>query len=255
MGPATPLGWLACGVALLGASILMDLSGCYFASGLSDFEVVAGGAASGGEGGAGAGGDGGSAASGGSGGTAGAGGAGVVVLDLAVSQPSDDAEECMASGDMNLHSSDLELGEEQNGWGAQMVGIRFQQVTIPYASTILSARLDLVVNESGGGPTDLVIHGHASGQAFPFLNVSTDLTARDLTTASVDWTSVPAWDQLGATQSSPELRTIVQELVDEQGWQAQSLVLLIKGTGRRTAVAFNGSANDAPSLHIEYLAP
>ncbi len=241
--------------------MVLGVSACHLASGLSDFEVLAGGAAaSGGDGGsAAAGGNGGAAAFGGIGGsagTAGAGGAVVVILDVPVAQPSDDAEESAADGTMYLHSSDLELGEEQDGWGAQIVGLRFRQVTIPQGSTILTARLELVVDTTGGGPTAVVFHGQASDHAFPFLNIPTDLTSRAVTDASVAWAPVPSWNQPGVTQTSPELSGIVQELVDRLGWEANnSLVLVIQGTGRRTAVAHDESPTDAPSLHVEYLAP
>jgi hypothetical protein len=45
----------------------------------------------------------------------------------------------------------------------------------------------------------------------------------------------------------------VQEIVDRPGWvSGDPLAFIVSGSGRRTAVAFNGGAALAPKLHIEY---
>jgi hypothetical protein len=45
----------------------------------------------------------------------------------------------------------------------------------------------------------------------------------------------------------------VQEIIDRPGWvSGNPLAFIVTGSGRRTAVAFNGGAALAPRLHIEY---
>jgi len=236
---------------------LLSASACNLASGLSEFEVLpAGHTSTSGGGSGGAAGAGGAGGSGTSSGTGGSGGAGVQSVDQPIAQPSGDVEESLATGAVVLDSADLELGEEQDGWGAQLVGLRFDNLPIPRFATIQSAHIDFVVDEAVAGPTSVVLHGQASDHAFPFMAIATDLSARTRTDGSVSWDDVPPWDQAGVTQASPDLSPLVQEIVDRQGWESDNaLVIIIEGTGRRTAVAYDSSPESAPSLHVEYLLP
>jgi hypothetical protein len=52
---------------------------------------------------------------------------------------------------------------------------------------------------------------------------------------------------------TPDLSTIVQEIVDRPSWaENNSMVFIIEGTGERTAEAFDGESGSAALLHIEY---
>jgi hypothetical protein len=52
-------------------------------------------------------------------------------------------------------------------------------------------------------------------------------------------------------QRTPELKTLVQAVIDLGGWQSgRPLAFIIRGTGRRTAESYEGEG--APLLHIEY---
>ncbi len=63
-----------------------------------------------------------------------------------------------------------------------------------------------------------------------------------------DWTSVGS---RGPDQRTPDLSAVVQEIVDRPGWSSgNALVLVVDGSGGRTAEAYNGSA--PPVLHLEY---
>ena len=49
---------------------------------------------------------------------------------------------------------------------------------------------------------------------------------------------------------------MIQEIVHRAGWASgNALAILITGSGHRTAYSFDGSASDAPLLHIEYGGP
>jgi hypothetical protein len=57
----------------------------------------------------------------------------------------------------------------------------------------------------------------------------------------------------GAEQRTPELASVIQQIVDRAGWQSgNALALFVTGSGHRTAVAFDGAATGAALLHIEY---
>ncbi len=54
-------------------------------------------------------------------------------------------------------------------------------------------------------------------------------------------------------QRTPDLKSIVQEIVDRAGWaQNNSMAFIITGTGKRTARAYDVSATKAPKLVITY---
>jgi len=55
------------------------------------------------------------------------------------------------------------------------------------------------------------------------------------------------------TQQTPDLKTVVQEIIGHPGWQSGNpLTFLINGTGTRNAYSFERSPAHAPLLVIEY---
>ena len=69
------------------------------------------------------------------------------------------------------------------------------------------------------------------------------------------WTPT-AWTA-GAKYQSPELKDVVQEIVNRGGWTGGNTLALVfrLGTGRRDAVAYEGGAAKAPVLVIEFTPP
>jgi hypothetical protein len=52
---------------------------------------------------------------------------------------------------------------------------------------------------------------------------------------------------------TPDLKTIVQEIVDRGTWQSgNAMSFIITGTGHRTAVSYEGQTGYAPLLHVTY---
>ena len=172
-------------------------------------------------------------------------------LDLQVSQDSDDAEERLSSGAVNLGSWDLDLTDD-NG-NVQTVGIRFQNVTIPQGANIQEAHVTFYAAGVQTGDTDLLFQGHDTDDAPTFSEASGDISGRTITSASIPWDNVPPWTTLGDPYDSPNLAPIIQEIVDRGGWTSgNGLALLISGTGKRDAESFDGDPGMAPELHITY---
>src|SRR4030042_1089632 len=71
--------------------------------------------------------------------------------------------------------------------------------------------------------------------------------------------SPPPWtvlNQAGVDQRIPNLASIIQEIVNRTGWSSgNSIVIIIGGTGKRTADAYEGVQTAAPLLHIEWSIP
>ena len=176
-------------------------------------------------------------------------------VERRVAQSSDDAEEGSPTAPVYLDSSDLELTfDPELAQTNQMVGLRFTQVDIPSQITVTRAYLEFVVDEVNVETTTLQISGEATANALTFTTTPADLSHRRHTTATVAWSVVPAWITVGDIVRTPDLTPLVQELINHTDWRAgNALAFLIQGTGRRTAVAFDGNPQAAPLLHIEYM--
>jgi hypothetical protein len=176
-------------------------------------------------------------------------------LDIRVNHDDDTNEERVVGGATDWHSSDLELGAESGGTsGLQIVGVRFLNVSIPQGAIITNAFIEFTTDETDSEDTDLVIEGEADDNAARFTNVAGQMATRTRTTASVAWDNVPAWGTVGETgvkQQTPDVKTIVQEIVDRSGWAGNAMVFFITGTGKRVAESAADAAK-APILHVEY---
>jgi len=173
-------------------------------------------------------------------------------IDVIVRASSDDAEE-EASGWVYLNSSDLELVEDTT---IQTVGIRFQSIAIPKSSQIISAYIQFQVDEVSSGVTNLNLCGEAQDNPDTFTSTNFNISSRVKTSSSIDWSPLP-WTVVGQTgidQRTPDISPIIQEVVNRSGWvEGNSLVIIINGSGERTAGAYDGTRTGAPILHIEYV--
>jgi len=175
----------------------------------------------------------------------------VAALERKVSTMKDDVEE-KANGSIVLNSTDLEMAQETTN---QKVGLRFTNVTIPKGATIVNAYVQFMADEPRTGATSLLIQGQAAYNAPAFSTTRYNVSARARTTASTSWNPEP-WGfagERGPSQRTPNIAAVIQEIVNQPGWSGgQALVLIITGTGVRTATAIEGSAANAPLLHIDW---
>jgi hypothetical protein len=119
-------------------------------------------------------------------------------------------------------------GTTYNSW------MRFTGVTIPKGATILSAYLTLEYrNVSGDSVTvgQLISAVAADNPTNPTSNANLS----SLTTANVDWSLTPAVLATMADdspQNSPDISTIIQEIVNRSGWvSGNALILAIAKSG------------------------
>ncbi len=173
----------------------------------------------------------------------------------------DDVEEAVNGGGMDIGSSDLEMPyEDENQGNPQIIGLRFVGVPIPKGATITEAWVRLQVDETKGGtePVNLIIEGELSPSAAGFAPDTLNVSNRPRTAAQVKW-SVPNWTAVGdqgPDQTTPSLISIIQEIVNQDGWAGGSIVLIFRddpanpSAGIRCAEA--GQGDDAALLHISY---
>lgn len=158
--------------------------------------------------------------------------------------PSDDAEQ-IGSG-MDLNDIDLDLGE------SDYIGLRFTNLQIPRGVRILNAYLDFMVEELSVAIGSVNIKAENSDNAQPFTSAANNLSNRPLTAASVSW-GPATWTTAGSFQTTPNLKDMVQQVVNRAGWTENSaLVLMVTGAtvGGRDAIAADASGTTV--LRIEY---
>ncbi len=182
---------------------------------------------------------------------------GVRGFERSIVQFNDDAEE-LANGRMYLDSSDLDLihGSYRGGKRYdQVVGMRFTDIRIPQGTRIKKAYLQFTVDEVSTGPTALTIHAELAGNAGPFTDVRHNISSRKRASATVKWSPEP-WSVVGQRsekQRTPDLSSLIQEVIAQPGWQeGNALVLIVTGSGKRCAESYDGDKDGAPMLYVEY---
>jgi len=173
-------------------------------------------------------------------------------IDMQIETSSDDAEE-EANGTMDLNSSDLELVYDGSD---QTVGVRFNNINLPQGATITSSYIQFACDELSLGSTNLLIEMEDNVNPPTFSNTNNNISSRLTLANNVAWSSIPLWGLIGAAgteQRTPDLTAMIQSMVNNNNWtMGNAMAFIITGTGERTAEAFDGDANLAPRLIINY---
>jgi hypothetical protein len=187
---------------------------------------------------------------------------------MRIAASSDDAEEHVLDGGTMevLDSSDLELGYEgaMAPEGLQTIGCRWVGIPVPKGATITEAWVqfsaDDVDNDYHIPDVSLIIEGELSPNPATFSSTAGDISSRPTTTAQVVW-DIPQWMTVhakGPEERTPDISSIIQEIVNQDGWAGSAIVLMFRdnpakpSAGTREAESFDGSASEAPLLHISY---
>ncbi len=160
---------------------------------------------------------------------------------------------------VNVNDNDLEMaGQAEAKETDYQIGVRFA-LNVPKGAKICSAYIQFTSRSTTSfGTLIATIRGEAADTSAPFTTTAGMLTARAKTTANVSW-NVPLWPtsgQAGAAQRTPDLSTIVQEIVDRAGWVAGNNTAFIftpGATGYRRAQSLPRGTAVAPKLHVEYV--
>ena len=165
-----------------------------------------------------------------------------------IADSADDVEE--HNGRIDATSSDLELVRDK---ADQLIALRFDSVDIPQGAKVAQATVQFTVDEATVEPTKLMIAGEAADASAPLLAKNPLPSARPRTRAQVAW-DVRPWPATGksdADQKTPDLALVIQEIVSRPGWtKGSSMTLLISGSGKRVACAYDGFPDTAPVLDI-----
>lgn len=180
----------------------------------------------------------------------------IAQITSAITDSFADVEE-RPDGSLYVNSSDLELAFDPDH-GSQIVGLRFTDLPIPNDALIEKAYIQFTADEAQNETCHLSINAEAKGLAPDFDDTFFNLSQRTKTNATVAW-SPPPWNvegDAGTAQQSPDLSAIIQEVVSFPNWeQGNPILILIEGTGRRTAFSADRDPDFAPRLIIEFALP
>lgn len=174
----------------------------------------------------------------------------MATLNLQVSASADDAYQA-SSGTMYTSSTNHTTSST-----GRYFGHRFLNVTIPAGSTINSATLQIYVGNATYDDIHFTITGEDIDDAPEFTSTAYDISDRIDTAASVNWDA----DGVGSGwQSSPDLATIIQEIVDRPSWASGNDIVVIAVTTTGINIdermwEFSGNVYGA-KLDIDYTPP
>lgn len=153
-------------------------------------------------------------------------------------------------------SSDIEMPIDRSTDGQnceQLVGVHFRDIDIANGASISDAFLTFDVDEknsrcdvdgqtecaaTASAPVTLKIRAAASDNAFSMVEEPADLSSRPKTRADVVW-SPDAWTTEHALKRTPDISSVLQEVVNRPGWREGGSILLIieklSGDGSRVA--------------------
>jgi PKD repeat protein len=156
---------------------------------------------------------------------------------------------------MRLANADLDLLIDDAGNNNVAAGLRFSDLAIPQGAAITNAYVQFEANTPSSVATTLTIKGQASGNAPTFVSQNSNITLRPTTVAAATWSPDP-WLLVGEStlnQRTSNLAGIVDEIVGRADWaSSNALVLIITGSGQRSAEAWDSNPAAAPLFHVEW---
>ena len=173
------------------------------------------------------------------------------VLNLQISQGSDDADERADTGSVDTGNINVKL-DFSNRWG----GFRFRNVTIPQGAIITNAVIEWYAGHNINNDTYDDLYGEATDNASTFFggfNSDFNISSRPLTTSKVTWVT----SALSAGFiTSPDISGIIQETVNRAGWRSGNSLAIISDHLSDTDQLFVRSFEDSPAaaarLNISY---
>lgn len=189
---------------------------------------------------------------------------------FSIATDNDDVEEILSAngeggivGEMDLTSSDLELGELSGGQGLMSIGLRFNFIGLPKGANITTAKIQFQTDNTGANPVEMLIYAEDAGNSEAFTNDLNNLSSRKLTSSSVLW-NIPEWENVGdrgSAQMSVDFSQVLQQVVNRADWvPGNSISIILKPTGSSLDVmttsggreAEAGPGDDSAQLIISY---
>ncbi|MEP4101781.1 PilC/PilY family type IV pilus protein [Paraglaciecola sp.] len=168
-------------------------------------------------------------------------------------QGTDDAYEL--SSYVDTSNDTLKMSE---GLNKVTLGLRFQALNIPTGATITNAYIRFNSENFDSSATNLTFSGELTGDSTTFTTANNDISDRTKTSSSVLWENDNDWPVSGETISSPDLSSVIQEIVNQSDWcGGNSLNIIVEGEGltsssARLSTAFEEGNGLGPQLVVVY---
>jgi hypothetical protein len=137
-----------------------------------------------------------------------------------------------------LNDDDLDMGWEGEDLNIMTAFTRFQNVTLPQGASIDSAVLVIYAHEDEAAEALVTIYGEDTDDS-PLFAETEALPDREKTSALVEWNITEDWT-MWEQYHSPNLASVIQEVVDRPGWQpGNSLTLFLMGEDQGASLLDN----------------
>lgn len=192
-----------------------------------------------------------------------------VTKTFTILSSSDDVEENLTAGGIDLTSSDIELTKD--GSKNQLIGLRYDNVTIPTGSSISKAHLEFYVDEiNTADAVNLYITAEDVVDA-PVITSTSFLSTKNYVSGGILWDSIKPWSTLnlsGPNQQSPDISSVIQSVINKTGWTGGNAILIglidpntisypgySANNSKRVAQTFDKNPARATKLVITYFPP
>jgi hypothetical protein len=170
-------------------------------------------------------------------------------LERKISSAYDDAEEHQDNGSVNPVRQILSLTTLD---GQQKIGWRFKDLTIPQGSYISSAQLKWISSDTSTTATSWILQSELSTDALSFITSKYNISLRPRSNQIVQWIPL-SWSVDDNAYYSPDIRHLIQQVTDQNAWNnGNDLVLVMRGTGLRTAWSYDGDPLKGAELILTY---
>ena len=166
-----------------------------------------------------------------------------------INSSNDDAEEHQDNGSVNPVSEVLSMTTRD---GSQKIGWRFKNITIPRGSYISSAQVKWTSDDISSGTAAWTLQSELVTDASSFITSKYNISQRTRSSQVVQW--IPeSWSVDDAPYYSPDIQHLIQQVVDQSTWvNGNDLVLIMRGTGWRTAWSYDGDPLKGAELILTY---
>lgn len=133
--------------------------------------------------------------------------------------------------------------------------VRIADLTIPQGATITTAKIHFHSPTSSSAASKTLVIDAEDSDNTSSPSVESNIRSATKTTATVNWT-LPS--TFGSTLDTPEIKTIVQEVVDRSGWASGNAMTFFFHTPATsadwnlTARTYDQAAGQAPHIEITY---
>lgn len=177
-------------------------------------------------------------------------------IEVAVRAASDDGTEQLSRPIVEPFRTDVVLDSASD----KIALFRFYGTGIPRAALVTNAYLQFTSSAANSGTCPVTLYGENVDHSLTITATSANLSGRTRTPASVPW-SIPSWgiSDRQSAQRTPNLSTLVSQIVHRSGWLATNgmsiIVVYGSATDTRSLRAFDGSPSLAAVLHVEWADP